>query len=293
MEKRRVPSDVVDVIEDNGRADDDLSDTGRRRRPSGPADWSFAHRPKWVLSHLFALTLIVGFASAGFWQIDRLGQRQDSNERIESRALQAPMPLTSALGVADEELDFVAVSATGRFIDSELARVANRSQDGRGGDWSVGIFETNDGQLLVVNRGFVLRSETSAEAPDAEVEIGGFLRLTRTKGWIGGNDNPEAERMPRLNLDDVTVRLEAAGIEADGRTIPLWLQLESIDGLEPDDLNGQGAAVDAVVVPRPVPLDALGNGNHLSYAVQWFSLAALSIVIYGLMLRRISTRPVG
>ena len=194
------------------------------------------------------------------------------------------------LGADEDALDFVAVSASGRFIESELTRVANRSQDGRGGDWSVGLFETTDGQLLVVNRGFVLRSETSAEAPDSEVEINGFLRLTRTKGWLGGNDNPEAERMPRLNIDDVVVRLEAAGIQAEDRTVPLWLQLEFVDGMEPDAANGQGAAVDAVVTPRTVPLDALSSGNHLSYAVQWFSLAALSIVIYGLMLRRISTR---
>ncbi len=287
---RRVPYGGVDVIEDNGQADDDLVDFGRRRRRSGPADWSFARRPKWLLSHLFALTLIVGFVSAGFWQIDRLGQRQDSNTRIESRALQAPAPLASVLGADEDALDFVAVSASGRFIESELTRVANRSQDGRGGDWSVGLFETTDGQLLVVNRGFVLRSETSAEAPDSEVEINGFLRLTRTKGWLGGNDNPEAERMPRLNIDDVVVRLEAAGIQAEDRTVPLWLQLEFVDGMEPDAANGQGAAVDAVVTPRTVPLDALSSGNHLSYAVQWFSLAALSIVIYGLMLRRISTR---
>jgi surfeit locus 1 family protein len=279
----------VEVIDDSGRPDDDLIDFGHRR-PSGPGDWSFARRPKWIVSHLFAATLIVAFVGAGLWQLDRLGQRQDSNDRIEARALQSPVPLTSVLGAPDDALDFVAVSSTGRFIESELTRVANRSQDGRGGDWSVGVFETNDGQLLVVNRGFVLRSEIAAEAPGGEVEINGFLRLTRTKGWIGGTDNPEAERMPRLNVDDVVVRLEAAGIRAEGRTIPLWLQLDSVDGLEPDAQNGQDPAVDAVVTPRPVPLDALSNGNHFSYAVQWFSLAVLSIVIYGLMLRRISTR---
>lgn len=245
------------------------------------------------MSHLFAATLIVAFVGAGLWQLDRLGQRQDNNDRIESRALQVPEPLASVLGAPDDALDFVAVSTRGRFIDSELTRVANRSQDGRGGDWSIGIFETSDGELLIVNRGFVLRSETSAQAPEGEVEIDGFLRITRTKGWVGGNDDPEAERMPRLNVDDVIVRLEAVGMDADDRTIPVWLQLESIDGLEPDVANGRSGAVDAVVTPRPIPLDGLGEGNHLSYAIQWFSLAVLSVVIYGLMLRRISTRSPG
>lgn len=269
----------------------EVIDTGRRR-VTGPADWSFLRRPRWILSHLFAATLIVAFVGAGFWQLDRLEQRQDSNARVESRALQVAVPLETVVGADGDELDFVAVTSTGRFIESELARVANRSQDGRGGDWAVGIFETDGGQLLAVNRGFVLRSETVAAAPEGNVELEGFLRLSRTKGWIGGNDNPDADRMPRLNIDDLTTRLDAAGL-GDGRPlVPLWLQLSTIDGVSPAAVSPD-AGVDAVVTPRPVPLDDLSEGNHLSYAVQWFLLATLSVVVYGLLLRRIARRPPG
>lgn len=288
---------TVDVVEDSPPGKGEVGEIieTRRRHSTGPADWSFVRSPKWVLSHLFALTLIVAFVVAGFWQLSRLGDRQDSNQRIEDRALQAPVPLDALLTASfDEEigeaLDFVAVTVSGSFVESELARVANRSQDGRGGDWSVALFETADGQLLAVNRGFVLRSETAATAPSGEVTLEGFLRRTRTKGWIGGDDDPAAERMPRLNIDDITVRAEAAGFEADGRTVPLWLQLRLVDGDVPDSGNDDGSLVDATVVPRPVPLDDLGEGNHFSYAVQWFSMAALSVLIYGLMLRRIATR---
>lgn len=266
-------------------------DTGPSRT-TGPADWSFARRPRWILSHLFAATLIIAFIGAGFWQLDRLGQRQDSNERIESRALQAPVPLDTVLGQPDDDLDFVAVTATGRFIESELARVANRSQDGRGGDWAVAVFETDSGQLLAVNRGFVLRSETVAPAPLETVEITGFLRRSRTKGWIGGTDNPNAERMPRLNVDDLEARLDATDSEDDRPLVPLWLQLSSIDGVEPAAVESD-AGIDATVVPRPVPLDSLDEGNHFSYAVQWFLLATLSVVVYALLLRRIARRRPG
>lgn len=269
----------------------------RRRHYTGPADWTFVRSPKWILSHLFALSLIVTFIVAGFWQLSRLGDRQDANALVESRALQEPAAINDALDSVNdvdpaelgEALDFTAVSVTGRFVVSELTRVANRSQDGRGGDWSIGLFEANDGQLLVVNRGFMLRSEITADAPETEVVIEGFLRRTRTKGWIGGDDNPDAERMPRLNVDEVIVRAEAAGIQTD-QTISLWLQLDQVDGAAPDTDNEAGALVEAVVVPRPVPLDDLSEGDHFSYAVQWFSMAALSVLIYGLMLRRIARR---
>lgn len=270
----------------------------RRRHYTGPADWTFVRSPKWILSHLFALSLIVTFIVAGFWQLSRLGDRRDANELIEARALQQPVPLADVLASSanvgpdevGEALDFTAVSVEGRFVVSELTRVANRSQDGRGGDWSVGLFETADGQLVVVNRGFMLRSEITAEAAEGEVVLEGFLRRTRTRGWIGGDDNPEAERMPRLNVDEVVVRAEAAGVSASERTVSLWLQLEQVDGAAPDAANQAGAVVEAVITPRPVPLDDLGEGDHFSYAVQWFSMAALSVLIYGLMLRRIARR---
>lgn len=290
---------AVDVVEKDQPGKGEVGEIieTRRRHYTGPADWDFARSPKWILSHLFALSLILGFIIAGFWQLNRLGDRQDANERIENRALQEPMPLADALGSTGplgsdelgEALDFTAVSVSGRFVVSELTRVANRSQDGRGGDWSVGLFESTDGQLLVVNRGFLLRSELAAQTPGEEVVLEGFLRRTRTKGWIGGDDNPEAERMPRLNVDDVTVRAEAAGVPATP-TIGLWLQLATVDGVAPDAVNEAGALVEATSVPRPVPLDDLGEGDHFSYAIQWFSMAIVSVLIYGLMLRRIARR---
>ena len=289
----------VDVVEERKPGKGEIGEIieTRRRHYTGPGDWAFVRSPKWILSHLFALSLIVAFVIAGFWQLSRLGDRQDANQRVEDRALQAPIAINDALGSAGnvspeelgEALDFTAVSASGRFVVSELVRVANRSQDGRGGDWSVGLFETNDGQLLAVNRGFMLRSEVTAETPDGEVVIEGFLRRTRTKGWIGGDDNPDAERMPRLNVDDVAVRAEAAGVPAD-QAISLWLQLDTIDGAAPDATNQAGSLVEATAVPRPVPLGDLSEGDHFSYAVQWFSMAALSVLIYGLMLRRIARR---
>ncbi len=290
----------MDVVEEHKPGEGEVGEIieTRRRSPAGPADWSFVRSPRWILSHLFALGLILVFIAAGFWQLSRLGDRRDANERVESRALQEPMALDTVMASAgdltgadlDEALDFTAVTVRGRFIVSELTRVANRSQDGRGGDWSVGLFETVDGQILVVNRGFLLRSEIAAEAPDGEVTLTGFLRRTRTKGWIGSDDDPTAERMPRLNIDEVIVRAEAAGIDASDRTIDLWLQLSEIDGSAPDAVNETGSLVEAVSVPRPVPLGDLDEGDHFSYAIQWFSLAVLSVMVYGLMLRRVATR---
>lgn len=252
------------------------------------SDWNFARRPRWILSHLFALSLIVGFLSAGFWQLDRLDQRRTANQLIENRALVAAQPLATVLaGAADDDpdglaLDYVRVEVTGRFVDGEVVRVANRTQDGRGGDWVVGTFRTADGRLLLVNRGFLLRQETTAPAPEGEVEIAGWLRRTRTKGLLGADDAGVELRIPRLNVADVEARIG-------DDLVPWWLQLDTIDGVDPAEANAVLAgAADEAVTPRPIELDSLDEGNHFSYAVQWFIFATLSIVIYGLLLRRLA-----
>lgn len=94
--------------------------------------------------------------------------------------------------------------------------------------------------------------------------------------------------MPRLNVDDVIVRMDRAGIATADRVVPLWLQLSTVDGADPG--IGTDAGAEAVVTPRPIPLAGLDEGNHFSYAVQWFLMATLSVGVYSLMLRRIARR---
>ncbi len=241
--------------------------------PSSAFDWGRVTTAKWWLSHLFALSLIAGFLWAGFWQVDRLQERIETNELVESRALAEPIDLDSALagdaGAQDPAaLDFVAVAATGRFVQDEVVRVANRSFDGAAGDWLVGLFETRAGERILVNRGFITRVATPADAPTGEVVLEGWLRESREKGFIGAADTGSGERVPRLNVDDIGARL--------GESVaPVWLQ-------QSNDFVPE-------LFPSPLPLDSLDRGNHLSYAVQWFIFAALSIVIYGLLVRRVAS----
>ncbi len=42
--------------------------------------------------------------------------------------------------------------------------------------------------------------------------------------------------------------------------------------------------------PQPVPGPALNDGPHLSYAIQWFSFTAITVLLYPVLLRRRSRR---
>ncbi len=234
-------------------------------------EWQFARRPRWIASHAFVGGLILVFIWAGFWQLDRLNQRQIRNDVIEARAAEAPVTVDEALSLFAHELDYRAVSDQGRYLDGEAVRIANRSQDGLGGDWVIAVFETADGRLILVNRGFANRDAEAADPPSAG-PIQGWLRASQTKdGFFGAVDTGEG-RAPRLDVEAISGRL---GL--DRPLASVWLQL--------DDPTAQGA-------PQPVPLPAIDEGSHFSYAMQWFIFAALSTLIYGLFLRKRARNPI-
>lgn len=89
----------------------------------------------------------------------------------------------------------------------------------------------------------------------------GTIPVTRDAGW---SPRPDAHRLP-----PVTASFEGRLVKGEGDS---WLLVQS--------------AAEAPLVPSAPPgLETISN-NHLSYAVQWFSFAAILAAIYGLWLRR-------
>ncbi len=109
----------------------DQSDLPVQRRRRGEADWSFIGKPKWILSHLFALTVITLFIIAMFWQIGRRSERIELNELVAARAEAVPVSVLAALqSGTPAELEFRRINDTGSWVDPDVVRVANRSSNG-------------------------------------------------------------------------------------------------------------------------------------------------------------------
>lgn len=244
-------------------------DVDQQPSPAG-RDWTFARRPFWLFSHLFALSVVSLFLVLGLWQLNRLGVRQDLNTLIEARTAEV-IQLTAAPdgGPDGETLDYVRITAAVTYLDGDFVRIANRSQGGVAGRHVVAIAELADGSLIAVNRGFV---PSNAEVdlnpvPSGVTEISGWLRATVRQGLIGATDNGEGDVLPRLDTERVAARL--------GVPLPtVWIQLA------PGDQDG------LATFPDPFPLPPLDEGPHRSYAVQWFIFATLGIVFYGALVWR-------
>lgn len=240
--------------------------------------YRFALRPRWILSHLFVLALIGAMISAGFWQLRRLDEKQDRNDRITARTAQPVVPVEDLLAVDTDDvgdLEYRRVRADGEYLLGGQVLVRSRTFEGAPGSWVVAPLRLADGTIVLVNRGWISNSGQLDAVPDAydrptgDVSVVGMVRRGETRGRIGPVDPAEGTlaNLARLDIARIAKQL-------DGDVLPGYVQLEE-----------QAPAL-TTADPTPVPREELGEGPHLNYAVQWFIFTTVAIVGYPLILRR-------
>lgn len=238
--------------------------------------YRFLFRPRWIGFHLLVVAGIVTMINLGFWQLSRLDERRAFNATIAARYDLPAVPLDSVLptGVATDDpqleaIEWRQVTATGRYLVDETVFVVNRSQNGRAGRNVVVPVRLDDGRILLVNRGFVPLSVEAPPVPGTDVAVVGRVRTTqeRGRGQLADRSEGELDEVQRLDIDRLTPQLP-------GDVVPVYLDL----------VRSEPAEVGAL--PEPVAAPDLGEGDHLSYAVQWFVFATAVAVGWVLAVRR-------
>lgn len=236
--------------------------------------YRFLLRPKWVAFHLVVGAAIVVMVNFGFWQLRRLDQRQAFNAVIEARYDQPPVELGELLPVdadadAIERVEWRPVTASGRYLPDDGLLVVNRSQNGRAGANIVVPLRLDDGDILLVNRGFVPLSIEIPPVPAVEVEVTGRLRPSEERrfGQLSDPADGTLREVQRIDLDRLAPQFDAP-------LAPMYIDLISSNPSEPAG------------IPEPVIAPDLSEGNHLSYAVQWFIFAVAVVAGWVLAVRR-------
>ena len=83
-----------------------------------PERYRFLLRPWWIATHILLIVAVVTMVRLGFWQLDRLHEKQDVADALEFSAAQPAVPIDSLVdpnGGADapEALHYRTVTATG------------------------------------------------------------------------------------------------------------------------------------------------------------------------------------
>jgi len=196
-----------------------------------------------------AVLAAAGCVAAGVWQLGRLDQRRARNALVAARRALPPLELRGG-GVAVDSVRHRRVMARGAYDFSAEQTWPGRSFQGTPGVALVTPLRLADGAAVLVDRGWV-------PSPDAyHVD----LRLYR---------EPDTATVVGLALIPPRGR---GDVHTTGY-LPFVIQLEA-----PDPPRERG-------LPRRWPLPALDDGSHLSYAIQWFSFAAIALVGTAALLR--------
>jgi cytochrome oxidase assembly protein ShyY1 len=217
-----------------------------------------------AIAAVVALTCV----ALGFWQLRRLHDRRVSNAAIERGLSADAVSLTTGVRTGQPPPAYTTVRASGTYDVGREILVYGRALDGRPGHWLVTPLVFEDGTGVLVVRGWVPFEHQAAPVPEAappagEVTIRGFLLPDE-----GGSRVPDPA--------GVTGRLGVGAIASTlgYRVFPL-----------PVELTAQ-APPQAGGLPAPLGRPQLSEGPHLSYAIQWFSFAAIAAIGAVVLLRR-------
>jgi cytochrome oxidase assembly protein ShyY1 len=242
--------------------------------------YRFALRPRWILSHLLVLVLVLVMINLGFWQLRRLDERKADNAAIRANESQPVQPVEDVMQPGDptgvgHDLAFRRVTATGTYDTGNEIIVRARSLNGEPGVWVLTPLRLADGSGVIVLRGFLpsqgtlQRVPADAEPPSGPVSITGLVQETQTRGTFGPTDPPNGrlDTMARADVDRIAKQLPYP-------IAPAYVQLQTQQPPQPGPQ------------PRVLPEPELSEGPHLSYAIQWFIFSTIAIVGYPLILRR-------
>jgi surfeit locus 1 family protein len=222
-------------------------------------------RPAAVVVIMMTVILTGQLLALGTWQVKRLSWKLDLIQQVEERAhaapVDAPAPSQWASLTNPADYEYRRVRLAGIFRHQDEVQVYTVSDLGPG-YWVLTPLQRDDGSLVIVNRGFVPSDKRDpstrleGELP-ARVEIVGLMRAPETGGLFLRTNDPQNNRWYSRNIAQI------ADAKSLGTVAPFY--------------------VDADATPNPGGLPIGGKtmlvfpNNHLSYAITWYVLAAMTV----------------
>lgn len=239
-------------------------------------------RPAWTLALGAGLALaFAGFVALGAWQLQRMAWKQALIARVDARVAAEPVaPPTRAewLAVGEATHGYLRVRLEGEFLPVPETRTQAVTALG-GGAWLLAPMRTVDGDIVLVNRGFVPAGERAAPPPGGPVSVIGLLRTSEPVGGFLRRNDPAAGRW---HSRDVAAIARARALPA-ADVAPFFVDAFSVAGPAPAaDASWPHAGMTVVRFRDP----------HLSYALTWFGMALLTafaasrLVVSGRRLRQ-------
>lgn len=215
---------------------------------------------------VMSLAMVAIMLGLGFWQLERLAWKEDILTRI-ARAEGGP-----AIAMPAQPSPFAKVRVQGTLRNGQTAYYGADVQltpaGPKMGARLIVPLDRADGPPVLVDRGWVpLEQVRPIAQPQGVVTIEGFVRPAESPGWFSASDDLPARRF--FTLDPVAIG-RAIGVADVAPFVVVAL------GQRPPEMF----PIPAQRMPRP-------PNDHLNYAITWFGLAFILVVIFSLHARKV------
>ncbi len=211
---------------------------------------------------LIGIALLCGL---GQWQIYRLHWKLGLIAAAQTRSHAPPVPLQSLLDKPERKVEYTHAETQGTFIAGQRAYLFSQLEDGRIGFQVLEPLRLADGRVLIVDRGFVPQGDKDMPAASAPAPTG----ATQIEGLVRGEQKPNLFTAPTdpknkiFYVRDIPAIAAAMGVSG---ALPVMLA---------EDRTGPPGTY-----PEGGHTKLTFRNEHLQYAVTWFSLAFVLLVMY-------------
>lgn len=220
-------------------------------------------RPRIIGFLAVALSATALFVRLGIWQLDRLEERREQNRGLIAQMNAPEVPVQDVVGTESQRLRKVRASGVWDY-ENEMVLTSRSRQGSPGINVLTPLRLKGDSVAVLVNRGWLYAANgmTVDLAPwreaDSATVHGYVIAYTAEAGQVSTPSAPRGVR--HLNADSIASRVPYS-------LLPFIVVQQDTSQVSADDKH-------------PVRLEQpeLTEGTHKSYAFQWFSFAAITII---------------
>ncbi|MYM35861.1 SURF1 family protein [Duganella sp. FT94W] len=234
-----------------------------------------------VILALAAGVMFAGFFALGTWQVLRLQWKLALIERVGQRVHGAPLPAPPVAQwpqLSAENDDYRRVELRGVLLDGATTQVLASLERGIG-YWVVTPLCTQDGGIVMINRGFIPAGVSGwkpqpapaamtadacagATASAPVVRFSGLLRMTEVAGRLRQNEPARNYWYTR----DVQAIAQARGL-GQAKVAPYFVDADAPTARAAGPVAGEQPTGGLTVISFV--------NNHLVYAITWYALALM------------------
>lgn len=224
--------------------------------------WKKFFTPGWIITAvLIVLFSYFAFTFLAPWQLGKDDDVVERNQRIEQAYEVPPTPVTDMVnpdGSYNRDNEWTRVILTGHYLPQDEVLLRLRPVESHPAFQSLTPFELSNGQVFLVNRGWVdavngTEVAPIADPPTTEVTITGMLRVDEGVHTSAPLVDQGYQQVYSINTEQISQ------LTGEDLADP-WIMLV-------DDQPG---------VLNPLPLPQLERGNHLSYGLQWIAFGVMA-----------------